>query len=330
MSSTWFLLLIILSVNIILATNLRCYEDINRSLELIESCRACIIFIESVNVASRTRLNLPKAMLNPNHQLSIEEIDLYQQGNSRAHRRRHRSVNIVTRQRCARPSDGALYGFNQTHCFCDSNQCNSNIQRCIYEVTAKSQFPCYHGTNFSQNAFEIRQKCRSCRLHQDLNLIYHYECLTFAEHEQQNQTHCTCQHPLCNQDARICQRFQQGLSAASRTHSPNDIFPHLNPRIPSSTTTTSTSPSTTAPTERTTASSTTTLATQPTPSISVTTTESPISMNSNATGVDELEQPRMVPSAMTNDARHRAVDMFLFSLVFSSSSLLSYGSQKYI
>ena len=327
MSSTWFLLLIILSVNIILATNLRCYEDINQSLELIETCRACIIFIESVNVASRTRLNLPKAMLSPHHQLSIEEIDLYQQGNSRAHRRRHRSVNIVTRQRCARPSDGSLYGFNQTHCFCDSNQCNSNIQRCIYEVTAKSQFPCYHGTNFSQNAFEIRQKCRSCRLHQDSNLIYHYECLTFAEHEQQNQTHCTCQHPLCNQDQRICQRFQQSLTAVSRTRSPNDISSHLNPRI-----STSTSSSTSVPTEQSSStSSTTSLQTQPVPLISVvdTTTTAP-SMNSNTTSVGDTEQPRMAHSAVTNDARHRCVDIFLFSLVFSSSSLLSSGREKYI
>ncbi|CAF4766927.1 unnamed protein product, partial [Rotaria magnacalcarata] len=80
-----------------------------------------------------------------------------------------------------RELDGPLYGYDQTHCYCNSNQCNSNIQRCIYEVTSKRHFACYHGTNSSLHSLEIRHKCRSCRIRTEINSIYHYECLTFGE-----------------------------------------------------------------------------------------------------------------------------------------------------
>ncbi|CAF1000903.1 unnamed protein product, partial [Adineta ricciae] len=144
---------------------------------------------------------------------SIEELFLFDEKKRRRRRRRRRqNADTVIHQQCAREIDGPLYGYDQTHCYCNSNQCNSNIQRCIYEVTSKRHFSCYHGTNSSQYPVEILHKCRSCRIYKDFYSIYHYECLTFGEREQNNRTHCTCQRPMCNQDASTCQRLQQAPS----------------------------------------------------------------------------------------------------------------------
>ena len=179
-------------------------------------------------------------------------------------RRRRHNLDTVIHQQCARESDGPLYGYDQTHCYCNSNQCNSNIQRCIYEVTSKRHFACYHGSNSSQNPLEIRHKCRSCRIHTDLNSIYHYECLTFGEREENHQTHCTCQRPMCNQDASTCHRSQQGPSQ-SRAHSVYTILLNSTTSL-SSTTTESTSTSTIQTTSITTTPITTTTTTTPLPS----------------------------------------------------------------
>ena len=217
MFSIWLSLLIVLSVNIIIATNLRCNEDINGSFQVIENCRACVIFIAPtssppINTTTTTTTAattiLPRNMFISNVEPSIEELFLFDEKKRRRRRRRH-TVDTVIHQQCARELDGPLYGYDQTHCYCNSNQCNSNIQRCIYEVTSKRHFACYHGTNSSQYPLEIRHKCRSCRIRTEFNSMYHYECLTFGEREQNNQTHCTCQRPMCNQDTSTCQRFQQ-------------------------------------------------------------------------------------------------------------------------
>jgi hypothetical protein len=137
-----------------------------------------------------------------NDEPSIQELFLYDEKKSYRHRRD--TTSTIVRQKCAREYDGPLYGFDQTHCYC-----NSNIQRCIYEIASKRYFSCYHGTNSSHNLLEIYKKCRSCRIRKQFDLTYHYECLTFGEQEQRSNTQCTCQHPMCNQDFTICQRFQQ-------------------------------------------------------------------------------------------------------------------------
>jgi hypothetical protein len=123
--------------------------------------------------------------------------------------RYRRYTDTIIHQKCAREFDGPLYGYNQTHCYCNTHLCNSNIQGCIYEIVSKRYFSCYHGSNSSRNSLEIYKKCRSCRIKKESALTYHYECLTFGEQEQKTETHCTCQHPMCNQDFAICQRFQQ-------------------------------------------------------------------------------------------------------------------------
>lgn len=186
-------------IKIISATNLYCNEDINGSLQLIGNCRACVIFIDrKIN----TRDSLGKTIIHD--EPSIKELSAYDE-----RKFYHRHVRNFIRHKCAREPDGPLYGYDQTHCYCNSNRCNSNIQQCIYEIVSKRYFSCYHGTNTSHDSLEIYKQCRSCRIRIDTNLRYHYECLTFGEQEQKNLTHCTCQYPMCNQDLGICQRFQQ-------------------------------------------------------------------------------------------------------------------------
>ena len=118
-------------------------------------------------------------------------------------------------------------------------------------------------SNSSQYPLEIRHKCRSCRIQIESNWIYHYECLTFAEREQNDRTHCTCQRPMCNQDLSTCQRFQQGPSQP-RTNTVFDLI--FNTTITESTThrtmtTTTTTTTTTASTTTTVTTTTTTTTT---------------------------------------------------------------------
>ena len=225
------LLLIILLINIIETTNLRCHEDINGSSQLINNCRSCVIFIDTkVNTSISPReMSLHEAS-------SVQELFIYNEKDRRRRRRRH-DTKIVIHQKCAREYDGPLYGYDQTHCYCNSNRCNSNIQRCIYEIASKRYFSCYHGSNTSQNSLEIYKKCRSCRIRIDSNMIYYYECLTFGEQEQNNRTQCTCQYPMCNQDLGICQRFQQ-ISSQPRVSSIHKVLLNSTKSISTSTTTT--------------------------------------------------------------------------------------------
>jgi hypothetical protein len=266
MFSIWFPLLIVLSVNIITAINLRCNEDINGSFQVIENCRACVIFIAPATLlttSTTTTTILPRNIFASNIEPSIEELFLFDEKK----RRRRQNVDTIIHQQCARELDGPLYGYDQTHCYCNSNQCNSNIQRCIYEVTSKRHFACYHGSNSSQYPLEIRHKCRSCRIQTELNSMYHYECLTFGEREQNNHTHCTCQRPMCNQDVSTCQRFQQ-VPSQPRTNLIHDIF--IN-----STTSTPPPPITTKSTSTTSTTQTTSITTTTTTTIVTTTTPLP-------------------------------------------------------
>ncbi|CAF2821066.1 unnamed protein product [Rotaria sp. Silwood2] len=189
-------------------TDLRCYEDINGTVQLIENCRACIIFIDrNIN-----RTISSKKMIIDNKP-SIKGLFFYNEKN-----RYRRYSNTIIHQKCAHESDGPLYGYDKTHCYCNSNQCNLNIQRCIHEIVSKRYFSCYHGSNTSYYSLEIYRQCRSCRIRIETDLTYYYECLTFGEQEQTNYTYCTCQQPMCNQDFAICQRFQQ-ISSQPRVNS---------------------------------------------------------------------------------------------------------------
>jgi len=284
MFSIWLSLLLALSVNIIIATNLRCNEDINGSFQVIENCRACVIFIApatspTTSTTTRTTI-LPRNIFASNVEPSIEELFLFDEKKRRRRRRRQQHiVDTVIHQQCARELDGPLYGYDQTHCYCNSNQCNSNIQRCIYEVTSKRHFACYHGSNSSQYPLEIRHKCRSCRIRTEFNSMYHYECLTFGEQEQNNHTHCTCQRPMCNQDVSTCQRFQQ-VSSQPRTHLVHDI-------LMNSTASSTTRKSTTISATTTTTTSTTTIittTTSPTSTIPIT-TPTPITITTTTTPI---------------------------------------------
>ncbi|CAF1042760.1 unnamed protein product [Adineta steineri] len=233
-SSSLVLLLIILLINIAYITNLRCHEDIDGSLQLMDNCRSCIIFIDtkrSIKVSPR-KTDIYEGS-------TIQELFLY--NNKRRHRRD--DANIIIRQQCAREHDGPLYGYDQTHCYCNSNRCNTNIQRCFYEIASKRYFSCYHGSNESHNSLEIYKKCRSCRIQIDSNKIFHYECLTFGEQEHNNHTHCTCQYPMCNQDIGLCQRFQQTPSQP-RLNYIHETFLNATYNIFTSTTTTTTTTTT--------------------------------------------------------------------------------------
>ncbi|CAF0883673.1 unnamed protein product [Rotaria sp. Silwood1] len=200
MYSIWLLILLIGSlIQIIYTTNLRCNEDINGTVQLIENCRACVIFIDTKN---NTKISSKKMLVH--NKPSIKELFFYDDK-----KRYRRYSNTIIHQKCAHESDGPLYGYDQTYCYCNSNQCNLNVQRCIYEIVSKRYFSCYHGSNTSYYSLEIIKQCRSCRIRIETDLTYYYECLTFGEQEQTNNTHCTCQHPMCNQDFAICQRFQQ-------------------------------------------------------------------------------------------------------------------------
>ncbi|CAF1242458.1 unnamed protein product [Rotaria magnacalcarata] len=192
-------LLTVSLIKIISATALYCNEDINGTRQLIENCRACVIFIDR---KIDTIDSLGKTIIHD--EPSIKELSLYDE--KKLH---HRHSDTIIHQKCAREPDGPLYGYDQTHCYCNSNRCNSNIQQCIYEIVSKRYFSCYHGSNVSHDSLEIYKKCRSCRIRLETDLTYHYECLTFGEQEQKNLTHCTCQYPMCNQNLAICQRFQQ-------------------------------------------------------------------------------------------------------------------------
>ena len=284
MYSIWLSLLIILSVNIIIAANLRCNEDTHGSFQVIENCRACVIFIAPATAPTTTSSSttkttttkttttaastaLPKHIFATDTEPSIEELFLFDE---RKRRRRH-SIDTVIHQECAREYNGPLYGYDQTHCYCNSNQCNANIQRCIYEVTSKRHFACYHGTNSSQSPLEIRHKCRSCRIRIEPHLMFHYECLTFGEREQSNQSHCTCQQPMCNQDVSACQRSHQG-SSRPRAHPAHGIL-ISSTSSSASTTATTTTTTTTTTTESTSISTTTTTTTSTT--ITTTTTSLP-------------------------------------------------------
>jgi len=217
MYSIWLILFLIgLLINIINTTNLRCYEDINESVKLIENCRACVIYIDiKINKAISSQ-----GKIFIHNEPSIEELSLYDE---KKHHRHHRNTATIVHQKCAREFDGPLYGFDQTHCYCNSNLCNSNIQRCIYEIASKRYFSCYHGSNSSHYSLEIYKKCRSCLIRKEFDLTYHYECKTFGELEQKSATHCTCQHPMCNQDFIVCQRFQQ-IPSQPRLNSIHKVF----------------------------------------------------------------------------------------------------------
>lgn len=240
-------LLIVLSIHIIITTSLRCNEDITGSFQVIEDCRACVIFIAPTTLSATTTIKptvLSKEMFTSYDEPSSEELILFGES-KQSRRRRQLNVDTVIHQKCARESDGPLYGYDQTHCYCSSNQCNSNIQRCIYEVTSKRHFACYHGTNSSLHPLEIRPKCRSCRIRIDSNSLYHYECLTFGEREQKNRTYCTCQRPMCNQDVSTCQKLQP---AASRPRTNLILDKFLNSTVSTTTTSTTTRTSTTTST----------------------------------------------------------------------------------
>lgn len=285
MFSIWFSSLLVLSVNIIIAANLRCNEDIHGSFQVIENCRACVIFIAPATLISTTSTTtttttastaLPRHIFASNSEPSIEELFLFDERKRR--RRRRHNLDTVIHQQCARDVNGPLYGYDQTHCYCNSNQCNSNIQRCIYEVTSKRHFACYHGSNSSQFPLEIRHKCRSCRIHIEFHSVHHYECLTFGEREQNNQTHCTCQQPMCNQDVSTCYRSQQ-LSSQPRAHPAHGIL--ISSTASSSTTTTTTTTTTESTSISTT--STTTIATTTTSTTTTTTTTTPLPSTTSIT-----------------------------------------------
>ncbi|CAF2986374.1 unnamed protein product [Rotaria sp. Silwood2] len=281
MFSIWLSLLIVQSINIIIATSLRCNEDINGSFHVIENCRSCVIFIApatlpTTSTTTKTTI-LSKNIFTSYGEPSLEELFLFGEAKRHRHRRR-RNVDTIIHQQCARELDGPLYGYDQTHCYCNSNQCNSNIQRCIYEVTSKRHFACYHGSNSSVYPLEIRHKCRSCRILTEFNSIYHYECLTFGEREQNNRTHCTCQRPMCNQDISTCQRFQQAPSQP-RLNLALDIL--LNSTISITTTIITTTITTTTISTSTSTikiSSTTTTAAPPPPPTTTTTTTTATTM----------------------------------------------------
>lgn len=201
-----FLLLILQPMKVRLASNIRCYEDVNRSVQLHENCRACVLFIDSINTSSISKTQLAKKLPDQLQELSIEA--LISSSDSRNHRHR-RQVTSILHQNCARYSSGPLYGYNQTHCICDTDQCNYNIQRCIYEVIAKSFFSCYHGVvSGDPVSLEVRSKCRTCRVSRLDESMYNYECLTFAEAQPNNRTQCSCQQPMCNRNLPICERMQ--------------------------------------------------------------------------------------------------------------------------
>ncbi|CAF3480159.1 unnamed protein product [Rotaria sordida] len=293
MFSIWLLLLITQSINIIIAINLRCNEDINGSFQIIENCRACVIFIApailSTPSTTTKATTLTKNMFTSYAEPSLEELFLFGEAKRRRRRRRRRDVDTIIHQQCARELDGPLYGYDQTHCYCNSNQCNSNIQRCIYEVTSKRHFACYHGSNSSLYPLEIRHKCRSCRIRTEFKSMYHYECLIFGEREQNNRTHCTCQRPMCNQDVSTCQRFQQAPSQP-RLNLALDV--PLNSTISTTITTTTMSTSTstikifiatTATTTTTTTASTTTSSSSTSMTTTVITTTSSTSSSSTTT-----------------------------------------------
>ena len=268
MFSHWLSTLIFLSTSILVAGNLRCNEDLHGSLQLIENCRACVIFIASANLpttrSTTSTTRLPKNMIMSYDEPSIEELFLFDEHKRRRRRRRHDSNETIIHQQCARESEGPLFGYDQTHCYCNSNQCNSNIQRCIYEVTSKRHFSCYHGSNSSQNPMEIRDKCRSCRIRTDFQSMHHYECLTFGEREQNDRTQCVCQRPMCNENVSTCQRFQ---TASSQPRN-NAVIDHvLNLTMFTATTKTTTTIGTTTTPIRTT---TTTLTTTTVPSTTTT------------------------------------------------------------
>jgi hypothetical protein len=192
------------SADILLAENLRCYDNTHRSIPWKENCHACVLFIDSINISSTSTNEFSRKPISRHNQLSIGQVTLSSTTTSYD----SHQVNRIVHQICACQSHGPLFGYNQTHCFCDSNQCNFNIQRCIHEVLDKGLVSCYHGSNSSEHTLEIRQKCRTCRLRIESSSTTYYECLTFADDRREYSTYCTCQQSLCNRDRQTCERLQ--------------------------------------------------------------------------------------------------------------------------
>ena len=282
MFSLWLSLLIVLSINITNATNLRCNEDINGSFQIVRNCRACIIFIVPVTLSttSETLTTTTTTSISSRNTFSLYFTTSMKNSSSFSEKKRrfprNKAGTKIYRQ-CARELDGPLYGYDQTHCYCNSNRCNSNIQRCIYEVTSIRHFACYHGRNSSRYPLEIHHKCRSCRIRIDPNLMYYYECLTFGERKQSNRTHCTCQRPMCNQDVSTCQRFQSAPSQPRRNPIVDFFF--------DSVTSSSSSPSSSSsiPTAKTMSTSTINM----TNTILITTTATVMSPNTSSTNITD-------------------------------------------
>ncbi|CAF2150920.1 unnamed protein product, partial [Rotaria magnacalcarata] len=64
-------------------------------------------------------------MLESHAEPSSGELVFFDESQDRRRRRRRRrqiNVDTVIHQRCARELDGPLYGYDQTHCYCNSNQ----------------------------------------------------------------------------------------------------------------------------------------------------------------------------------------------------------------
>lgn len=280
------LLFFIAILEIIHATNLRCYDDQVGSIRLTEHCRACVIFID----LKWTTGNIsPKNIFDYNRQSSRQ--------------RREQTTQTIIHQRCAREFDGPLYGYDQTHCYCNSNLCNSNIQGCIYDIVSKRYFSCYHGSNSSGHTLEINKKCRSCRIRKESSLTYHYECLTFGEQEQRSSTHCTCQHPMCNQDFAICQRFQQ-IPSQARVNVIHEIV--RNTSKTSTTTTTTTTTSTNPPV-------TISMINQTELEIS---TENVTSIELTSISSNETTQTNSIRIEMKNHARHFPLHFLFYLFAF--------------
>ncbi|CAF0747270.1 unnamed protein product [Didymodactylos carnosus] len=218
---------------------LKCYDDNSYNTfdnqyrpSLVHNCYSCMIFIELLptttilsKIKQKSLVTIDEDDLDyyPNKRFAnyVNENDsisvrttlhpfLYYTQNDQQQQHRY-----VPNRRCIKEQESPVYGYDDKNCFCNTDYCNANIERCKLEISFKPIFPCYDGFT---NSLTIRQKCRSCQIRAIKATYYssnlQYQCLTFgwidiSNNNDSEQKSCTCQKAMCNEDFLTCNLQRQ-------------------------------------------------------------------------------------------------------------------------
>ncbi|CAF0881374.1 unnamed protein product [Didymodactylos carnosus] len=244
-----YLIFIVLTSLLEISFMLKCYDDNSYNISdnqyrplLIDNCHSCMIFIGLLSITTTITTTTTLSMTEKESIVSIDDDDLDYYRNKRFVDYVNENVHIskritlypfssitrsnqqqqqhryISTRRCIKEEESPIYGYDDKNCFCNTDYCNTNIERCKLEISFKPMFPCYDGLT---NSLKIRQKCCSCQIRVIKTTYYgsnlQYQCLTFGQIDIDNnndseQQSCTCQKAMCNEDFQTCNHQRQNYS----------------------------------------------------------------------------------------------------------------------